>query len=162
MLFKALFHKVGKDIQGVRPEAVTAIQAHPWPGIFEELISNQPQLVHEQALGYYGTFGPVISRPQPELVTMVGAQKAEGKFRKSGTNCSNSFRTMPVGQQSPGYQPLNDAITSSKYDLKQYVTSPHMEHTSLRPNRPAELREMGKADRCYCENQQLTVFQAPP
>jgi two-component system NtrC family response regulator len=143
VFLKRYSNKVGKDIRGFAREAVTAIQAHPWPGNIRELINRVRRSVVMSEGPWVTTehLGLSLADLQPELVYNGGGlKKAKAKFEAS-------LITKVLQQFQGNVQLASKALAISrsmmynliqKYDLKQYVTSPQMERIPpLRPNRPA-------------------------
>ena len=143
VFLKRYSNKVGKDIRGFAREAVTAIQAHPWPGNIRELINRVRRSVVMSEGPWVTTehLGLSLADLQPELVYNGGGlKKAKAMFEAS-------LITKVLQQFQGNVQLATKALAISrsmmynliqKYDLKQYVTSPQMEGIpEPRPNRPA-------------------------
>ncbi len=149
VFLKRYSNKVGKDIRGFAREAVTAIQAHPWPGNIRELINRVRRSV-VMSEGPWVTaehLGLSLTDLQPELIYNGGGLKeAKAKFEAS-------LITKVLQQFQGNVQLASKALSISrsmmyhliqKYDLKQYVASTQEDVPGIRPIRPAGVQRRGR------------------
>ena len=158
VFLKRYANKVDKDIRGFTRDAVTSIQAHPWPGNIRELINRIRRSV-VMSDGPWVTpehLGLALAGLQPQFIhTGEGLKEAKAKFE--------SYLITEVLKQFQGnVQLASKALRISrsmmyhliqKYDLKQYAVAPPTEgrlslaSPELKPMRSAGRKARGAASK---------------
>ena len=158
VFLKRYANKVGKDMRGFTRDAVTSIQAHPWPGNIRELINRIRRSVVMSDVPWVTPehLGLALAGLQPQFICNGGGLKeAKAKFE-------SNLITEVLKQFQGNVLLASKALRISrslmyhliqKYNLKQYAFAPPMEDQlelgspRLKPNRPAGRKGKGRPSR---------------